>query len=100
MQKNPEVRIQMLAHIGQWQSSGQTQKAYCTEHTIPYHVFHYWFKVYRDQNSADQQPASTFVKLKVAASSNATYAELMLPDGKRLLFHQPVASEYLKALIA
>ncbi len=97
MQKNPEVRGQMLAHIAQWQGSGQTQKAYCIDHRIPYHVFHYWFKVYRDQHSVNQQPASPFVKLKVAASS--TYAELILPDGKRLLFHQPVASEYLKALI-
>ncbi len=75
MQKNPEVRIQMLAHIAQWQSSGQTQKAYCTEHTIPYHVFHYWFKVYKDQNSVNQHPGSAFVKLKIAASSNSTYAE-------------------------
>jgi len=99
MQRNPEVRMQMLSHIANWQSSGQTQKAYCNQHTIPYHVFHYWFKVYRDQNSVNQQQTSAFVKLKVAAPSNATYAELMLPDGKRLLFHQPVSSEYLKALI-
>ena len=99
MQKNPEVKTQMFAHIAEWQSTGQTQKAYCIDHRIPYHVFHYWFKVYRDQHSVNQQPASAFVKLKVASSSNTTYAELVLPDGKRLLFHQPVASGYLKALI-
>ncbi len=99
MQKNQEVRDHMFAHIANWQSSGQTQKAYCTEHTIPYHVFHYWFKVYRDQNSVNQQPASAFVKLKIAASSITTCVELILPDGKRLLFHQPVSSECLKALI-
>ena len=99
MQKNLEVRDDMFAHIAKWQSSGQTQKAYCIEHTIAYHVFHYWYKVYRDQNSGNNQPASGFVRLKVAASSETAYAELILPDGKHLLFHQPVTSQYLKALI-
>jgi hypothetical protein len=29
----------------------------------------------------------------------SAHAELLLPDGRRLLFHQAVTSDYLKALI-
>lgn len=101
--KDPEIRNTMLAHIATWQASGQTQKAYSSEHNIPYHVFHYWYRVYRKVKVVARRtakPSGTFVKLKIkAAASVAGHTELILPDGKRLLFHQPVPCEYLKALI-
>ena len=102
--KDLEIRNTMLAHISTWQASDHTQKAYCIENKIPYHVFHYWYRVYRKFKVVARRtakPSGTFVKLKVkAAASIAGHTELILPDGKRLLFHQPVPCEYLKALIA
>ena len=92
-----EVREQMFEHIKRWQSGDLTQKRFCEQAGIAYHVFHYWYKVYRNSN----QPAtSSFVKLKVEPSLASSSIELVLPDGKRLLFHEPVAADYLKALIS
>ena len=91
------VKQQMFDYINQWQQSGLTQKAFCQQVNLAYHVFHYWYKRYRITES---KPAPSFIKLGVSTSSVTSSIELVLPDGKRLLFHQPVSSDYLKALIS
>jgi len=98
MQTKDEVRRQMYNHIEQWQQSGLTQKAFCLQNDLSYHVFHYWYKVFRNKES---RPASSFIKLDIppAAVYGTPHSELILPDGKRLLFHEAPGIDYLKALI-
>ena len=88
----------MFSNIRDWQESGLTQKAWCQAHQIKYHIFHYWYKVYRNKGN---RAASAFVKLDLppAAGYGTPHSELILPDGKRFLFHQPLCIDYLKALI-
>lgn len=87
----------MFSLIEIWKSSGKSQKAFCQEKDLAYHKFHYWFKKYNDQNgeSADDSP---FVPLsmKPVASSNL---EVVYPDGRRLIFHQPVDAGFLRVLL-
>ena len=97
MQKDTKVREAMITMINHWQQSGLSQKAYCSQHDIPYHVFHYWYKVYRNVNVT---PIASFVKLQVSPSPGSSVAELICTDGKRLVFHQPVTADYLKVLIS
>ena len=93
------IRQQMFSHIGEWQQSGLSQKAWCRQHNMAYHVFHYWYRCYRDMQSASKEP-SQFISLNIQPSlACAAHMELLLPDGKRLLFHQSVSVDYLKALI-
>jgi hypothetical protein len=47
MQNTKEHRAELLQMITQWQQSGLTQKAFCLTNNIAYHVFHYWYGVYR-----------------------------------------------------
>jgi hypothetical protein len=87
--------------IALWKQSGLSQKAYCRQNNIRYYVFHYWYKRYRDQQSTAKE--DTFVPLNVKPSALAlsnSAIEILMPDGKRILFHQPVSSDYLKALIS
>ena len=95
--QSKDVQQQMFEYIDQWQQSGLTQKAFCQKVNLSYHIFHYWYKRYRDKSI---KPSSSFIKLDVSAMSVAAQAELILADGKRLLFHQPVSADYLKALIS
>jgi hypothetical protein len=97
MQSKETVQQQMFDYIDQWQQSGLTQKAFCERVTLAYHIFHYWYKRYR---VAESKPAPSFIKLGVSSPSIFAHTELVLPDGKRLLFHQPVSTDYLKALIS
>jgi hypothetical protein len=97
MQKGMQVREQMFSMISNWQRSGLNQKAYCAEHNIRYHVFHYWYKVYRHQSAL---PEASFVKVQITPSPVSSSVELFCTDGKRLVFYQPVTVDYLKALIS
>lgn len=97
MERDLGGREQMFSMIGLWQQSGLTQKAFCAQHDIVYHVFHYWYKRFRLYH-APSKPEG-FISIKIDAQE-VSAAELLLPDGKRLLFHQPVSSSFLKALIS
>ena len=97
MQSNEVVGQRMFALINEWRQSGLSQKEFCEQNTIRYHVFHYWYKRYRSKN---KEAAASFVKLEVLSSIHPAYAELICGDGKRLVFHQPVSADYLRALLA
>src|SRR4249919_1323075 len=97
MQSKEEARQQMFAMIMQWQQSGLSQKAWCRQSGIAYHVFHYWYKRYRDTNNTSRMSSFTELKVQPAAFG---FMELLFPDGKRLLFHQPVSSDFIKAIIS
>ena len=47
MQSKKEHKDKKLQMISRWQQSGLTQKAFCSANNIAYHVFHYWYGVYR-----------------------------------------------------
>ena len=101
MQRDVQVRQQMFNIISNWQQSGLSQKAYCEQHNVRYYVFHYWYKCFRDRQLAAKDEG--FIAIKIQPSNTNTtsvHAELLLPDGKRLLFHQGVSSDFLKALIS
>jgi hypothetical protein len=97
MRSNEQIKQQMFTHITQWQQSGLTQKSYCIQNNIGYHIFHYWYKCYRDNYSPAKQ--TSFIPLQVQPASTIPMVELLLSDGKRILFHQMVSSDYLKSLI-
>ncbi len=96
MQGKADIKQQLFAKITQWQQSGLTQKAFCQQNDIAYHVFHYYYGRFRSKVNAP----SSFIKLQVAPDYVSTHTELVLPDGKRLLFHQGVSADFLKALIS
>jgi hypothetical protein len=101
MRYDKQTQQDMLRMIGAWKQSGLSQKAYCEQNNIRYYVFHYWYKRYRDQQDAVDD--ATFVPLNVKPSTfpvSSSAIEILLPDGKRILFHHPISSDYLKALIS
>lgn len=101
MQYDKNIQEQMLATIAAWKQSNLSQKAYCEQHQIRYHVFHYWYKRYRNEQSA--RPQASFIPLNVKPSlpgTSCTNIEVILADGKRILFHQAVSSDFLKAVIS
>lgn len=92
-------RQQMFSVIAAWSQSGQSQKAFCAEQNITYHRFQYWHKRYKDQHKTRVGADPAFIPLSVFTTVPAA-AELVYPDGRRLLFHQGVDVAYLKALLS
>ena len=54
----------MMAMIEDWQASGLKQRKYCTANKVAYHVFHYWYGVYR----ANKTDPGSFLPVKVISA--------------------------------
>ena len=65
MQNKKEHRAESLQMITQWQQSGLTQKAFCITNNIAYHVFHYWYGVYR----SSQHTSGPFLPVTVTTTA-------------------------------
>lgn len=64
MQDKQEHRLQKLQMIIQWQQSGLSQKAFCQANGVAYHVFHYWYGVYRSEKNT----SASFLPLQIQHS--------------------------------
>ena len=100
MRNDPEVRQQMFQLIEQWKQSGLSQNAFCEQQSIRFHKFYYWYKCYRRQHDVREDSRPGFVKLKIEKPQVASSVEVHFPGGVHVLFHEPVSSNYLKALIS
>ena len=100
MRNQPEVHEHMFSLIEQWQQSGLSQNTFCRQQSIKYHVFHYWYKRYRERHTDPQSNSSPFVKLQIAKPTSAGSIEIYYPGGMRIIFHEPVSSNYLKSLVS
>lgn len=96
MQSKQQIREHHLAMIANWQQSGQNQKQFCLQNNIAYHVFHYWYKVYRSKQTVTD---GSFVAVQIAPQLQAN-VEMHFTDGRRIVFYQPVSADFLKALVA
>ena len=97
MAATTERREQMFEHIKAWKESSFSQRAFCEKFEIPYHVFTYWCKTFRTKKDIAN---ARFIKLQVPQPVCSSSVELVCPDGKRLIFREPVSADYLKALIS
>jgi hypothetical protein len=71
-----------LQHIEAWQSSGQTQQAYCKTNELSYHRFGYWSRKFRQQSQeAQSQKGSGFVPVTHSATSQSAGLSLAFPSG-------------------
>src|SRR5665213_786413 len=92
MRIQPEVREQMFKLIEQWQQSSLTQNVFCAQQSIRYHVFHYWYKRYREQHADHPGNAASFVKLHIGKPASASAVEIYFPC---LLYTSDAADDLL-----
>ena len=100
MTNSESVQEEMFKKIEAWKRSGQSQKAWCIEQRVTYHVFHYWYGQYRKSQAVAVTPTNQdFVSLTVKPGSTSSACEIVYPDGTRVVFHEPVSVSYLKSLL-
>ena len=97
MAKNESVRGQMFASVASWQQSDLSQKEWCRQQDIAYHIFHYWYRIYREERPHSDN-GNAFVKLSVKSEANAS-CEVVFANGTKILFREPVTVHYLKSLL-
>ncbi len=100
MQKS-ENKTAMFKLIEQWKESSMSQKLFCEQMQIRYHVFHYWYKQYKMVNGSETPAVSAFVPLHINQTiSTDPFAEIIFADGKRLLLNQFVDVHFLRNLLS
>jgi hypothetical protein len=97
MVKDNSIREQMFASIASWLSSELSQKQWCDQQGIIYHIFHYWYRKYRDEHPQSTGDDS-FVRLTVKPEAGAC-CEVIFTDGTKIIFREAVAAQYLKSLL-
>ena len=92
------IEEKMFALIEQWKQSGLSKKKFCIEHQVANATFHYWCKKYRSQ---DIDTPSSFIPVHVKGSHSSAqpFAELILPDGKKVIFFTSLDALFLKLLL-
>jgi hypothetical protein len=102
MQYDEQRQQQMYALVSAWQGSGLTQKVYCEQNAVPYHVFHYWYRRLRtQQGDTIAKGGEGFMQVVVSApaASSSPWCELLLENGRKLCFHQPLPASFIKNLV-
>jgi hypothetical protein len=89
----------MMNMIDKWRTSGMRQKDFYLKYNIPPNTFYYWLKRYRLQHNQQPLAAASFVQLQPCEPVTTNNIELLLPNGIRILFHEPVSASYLKSLL-
>ena len=89
----------MLLMIEEWKQSGQNQRTFCKAHSITYHQFHYWYKQSKLADSPTNDQVSSFIQVRPSVTEEKSCAEIIYPNGKRILFHQAVGVHFLKTLL-
>jgi hypothetical protein len=97
MVKDESIREKMFASIASWQSSDLSQKQWCDRQGIIYHVFHYWYRKYRDEHP-ESTGDNSFVRLTVKPETGAS-CEVIFTDGTKIIFREAVPAQYLKTLL-
>ncbi len=101
--RSPDTTLQqlMFSLIQVWQKSGMTQREFCEKKDITYAKFQYWMKRYNEARGARERASnflSVHVKKEIPVRSGSL--EIVYPDGRRLVLHQEVDPDFLRALLA
>ena len=97
MAKENSIREQMFGSIASWLSSELSQKQWCHQQGIAYHIFHYWYRKYRDERP-ESTDDNSFVRLTVKPETRAG-CEVIFVDGTKIIFWEAVPAQYLKTLL-
>ena len=101
-QPQPRMRsaAEMFPLIEKWEGSDLSQKEFYNRHGIKPHVFWYWLRRYREEGQAPAKEAQGFVSVEMeAASFESALAEIIYPDGTRLVFRERVGLAFLQGLL-
>lgn len=72
MQATKEYRAQHMKMIEEWRQSGLSQKRFCVANNIAYHVFHYWYGVYR----SEQKTTDSFLPLNLVPAAGQAQSDI------------------------
>ena len=103
MSASQTLRDQMYALVEEWEKGGGLQKTFCDNCGITVHKFQYWYKRYKEVKCSSAGNDPLFIRVGLQASQAYEHsggrAEVIYPNGIRILLHQEISAHFLKSLI-
>jgi hypothetical protein len=92
----PQKRIFWEHHLGQWQKSGLSQRAYCRKHQLEPHRFYYWRR-----RILKPQPDVSFLPVTLPADTpqGSQLMRILMPNGCVLELEGRAEPEQLACLV-
>jgi hypothetical protein len=87
---------QIRSLVKEWKESGQSQREFCKRNNLAVSPFNRW--AVGDKNSKKSE-GFTVVKISVPPVDKNPLFEVILINGTRLNFFQPVEAKYLRSLL-
>lgn len=88
--------------IEQWEGSALSIKRFCDEHRLSDSLFHSWLNKYRRRKEGKAPGKFVAVQLQppvtLTEDDSTLYAEVVLKEGNRIKFYQPVGVDFLRTL--
>jgi hypothetical protein len=89
----------MFSLIEVWKKGEQSQQQFCKQKELDYHQFQYWLRRYKQAQGLISEQKPAFSRITFREAIKATTLELVYPDGRKLIFHEPVEASFLRALL-
>lgn len=88
----------MFPLIKKWQASGISPKEFCNKHDLSFHIFYYWLRKYKQQQTSLR---SGFIPVEVNPVEEPFKRELQIlyPNGVQITLSDEVSIPRIKALI-
>ncbi len=71
----------MLRHIDRWNSSGISQREYCTQEGIDFKQFYYWYRVSKGMAAKKRSVKRGFVPIRITDDINDGQPQAILVKG-------------------
>lgn len=99
-QQSTRRSAEMFPLIRKWERSNLNRKEFCALHDIKPHIFWYWLRRYREEGQVAPKEGRGFVSVEMAESpEEAVMAEVIYPDGTRVVFKERVGLSFLQGLL-
>ena len=84
---------EMQGVIKEWQTSGLSKKAFCSQRNIKEHTFHYWCRRLTETSSPG------FTEVALDSDSGAGKFEIIFPSGVRLILPGEPSPVWLREVL-
>jgi hypothetical protein len=91
----------MLALVREWETSGETRRAFVRRHGVTLSCFDYWRRQVLDGRQEDR--AVAFAPVRVVADDTATGAgviEVVLASGERVVIREGASGDLVRTVVA
>jgi transposase-like protein len=91
----------MARLVARWRESGESRSSFARRHHVPAWTFWYWCRKLSDNPTSEsgEAPPATFVPVRLAADSDASVVEVVLPGGERLQVRAGAPPELVRVIL-